>query len=121
MTKEYILGLLTTLKLTEKDINSLEKEAERINSLLAKLREEERSLKTEIESIHKQLPGLAARERNIDPELLERELLSILGRSKEEIGEDRAFRELERDSAVDAELKALKIKMGKNYQQEKTP
>ena len=99
--KEYILALLATLKLTEKESRSLEdeaarwksradlarsrlndgllaeaqKEAERINARLAGLREEERTLKERIDAVRKQLPGLAARERSIDPDLLEQELV----------------------------------------------
>jgi len=102
--KEYIFGFITTLKLTEKEIQSLEdeaakwksraelarskgiddllkgaeKEAEDISSKLATLREEEFSLKQQIAAIRRQLPGLAARERSIDADLLEQELLMLL-------------------------------------------
>ena len=102
--KEYIFGFITTLKLTEKEIQSLEdeaakwksraelarskgiddllkgaeKEAENISSKLATLREEEFSLKQQIAAIRRQLPGLAARERSIDADLLEQELLMLL-------------------------------------------
>ena len=106
ITKEYILGLFNTLKLTEKDICNLEeeeekwirrmelarskgaddlhseakKEAEGIKARLVRLQEEALSLKDEIAATHRQLPGLAARERSIDPDLLEQELLIALGR-----------------------------------------
>ena len=90
--KEYILALLTTLKLTEAEIRSLdgeaakwehrtdlarsqgkndllagaEKEIERVNAKKTKLLEEAESHKIEIEKMRKQLPGIAARERSID-------------------------------------------------------
>ena len=145
--KEYILELITALKLTEKEIHSLEeeeakwkgrmelasihgknelleearKEAERTNADLVKLREEEHSLKAELKSMRRQLPGLAARERSIDPELLEQQLLLALWSSEEEAEADRAFRKLETDSIIDAELKALKVKMNDKNGQDCTP
>jgi len=135
--KEYILGLITTLKLTEKEIHSLEedaakwkgrvelarsmgkndlafeaeKEADRIEKKIAGLREEEKSLKNQIEEARRQLPGLAARERSIDPDLLEQELLIALGQTEEEAETERAFRKLERESEADSALEALKEKL----------
>ena len=135
--KEYILGFIATLKLTEKEIRSLEdeaakwkdrvalarsrgmdglaaeaeKEAERINARLAGLQEEERTLKERIDFMRRQLPGLAARERSVDPDLLEQELLIALGSTEEEAGTERAFKKLEKDSAADAALEALKAKL----------
>ena len=135
--KEYILGFITTLKLTEKEIQTLEaeaakwksrldlarssgaedllreagKEAERINAKLADHREEARTLKGSIEAMRRQLPGLAARERSIDPDLLEQELLMALGRTEEEAETEKAFRRLEKDNATDAALEALKARM----------
>jgi phage shock protein A len=108
--KEFILGLISTLKLTEKEIRSLEDEAakwkgrvelalskekndlagdaerelQKINTKLEGLREEESSLKGEIDSMRRQLPGIAARERNIDPYLLEQELSMLLEELKAE-------------------------------------
>jgi phage shock protein A len=135
--KEYIFGLITTVKLTEKEIQSLEedaakwkgrvelarsggkkelageaqKEAERVEKKLAGLREEENSLRGQIDSIRRQLPGLAARERSIDPDLLEQELLMALGQTGEEAETDRAFRKLEKESQADSALQALKEKL----------
>jgi len=135
--KEYIFGFIATLKMTEKEIRSLEeeaakwkdridlarslgkddllaeaeKEADRVNTKLAGLREEEQALKAQIDVIRQQLPGLAARERSIDPDLLEQELLMALDRSEEEAGTDRAFRELEKDKAVDIALETMKAKL----------
>ena len=148
--KEYILGFITTLKLTEKEIHSLEgeaarwkgrldlartaeeprpsasaagsrgagdllaeaeREAERINTRLAALREEERSLKSQIDAMRRQLPGLSARERSIDPDLLEQEMLMALGQTGEEAATERSFRELEKNAAADVALEELKAKM----------
>jgi len=142
--KEYIYGFITTLKLTEKEIRSLEdetvkwesrielarsrgaggllaqaeKEAERIKVKLTALREEERILRERIAAMRRQLPqqllSLAARERNIDADLLEQELLMALGHTEEEAGADRAFSKLEKDNAAEEALEKLKLKMKGN-------
>ena len=138
--KEYIHAFIATLKLTEKQIYTLEdeaakwkgrielarskgmeelvaeaeREAEKINAKLSGLREEELSLKERIDVMRRQLPGLAARERSIDPDLLEQELLMALGKTEEETKTDRAFRELEKNSAADTALEALKAKLKEN-------
>jgi len=135
--KEYILGFIATLKLTEKEISSLEeeavkwkgradlarsrgmsdllagaeKEAERVNARLCALREEAQALKDGIDSMRRQLPGVAARERSVDPDVLEQELLMALGQTGEDVKAEKAFRELEKDHAADAALEALKAKM----------
>jgi phage shock protein A len=135
--KEYILNFITTLKLTEKEIGGLEeeaakwksrvdlarskgmegilaeaeREAERVNTKLAGLREEARSLKDSIADMRRQLPGLAARERSIDPDLLEQELLMALGITEEEADTERAFKKLEKENAADSALEALKAKL----------
>ena len=137
--KEHILALATTLKLTEKKINSLEaekakwkgrielaqskgmsdlaegavKEAQRIEAEINQLSEEVKTYKDEIENFRRQLPALAARERSIDPDLLEQELAMILGRSSEEAETEKAFQELEKSAAADADLDALKAKLNK--------
>jgi hypothetical protein len=138
--KDYILGLIATVKLTEKEIHSLEgeavkwrgrvelarsggkndlaseaeREAERTEKKLAALRDEEQSLRNQIEAIRRQLPGLAARERSVDPDLLEQELLMALGKTGEEAEADRAFRKLEKDSYAGSALEALKEKLRKH-------
>jgi phage shock protein A len=135
--KDYILNFNTTLKLTEKEIAALEeeaakwksrielaiskgaedilteavREAEKVNAKLAGLREEAHSLKDGIDAMKRQLPSLAARERSVDPDLLEQELLMALGQTEEEAATEKAFRKLEKDNAVDAALEALKAKM----------
>jgi phage shock protein A len=135
--KDYIFGFIATLKLTEKEIRSLgeeaakwgsrialamsrgmddlrleaEREAERIKARLAVLMEEERSLKDSISAMRRQLPGLAARERSIDPDLLEQELLMALGRTGEEDATEKAFEKLEKEKSADDALEALKAKL----------
>ena len=135
--KDYILNVATTLKLTEKEIRTLEDEAEKwkgrmelarsrgmndlvgeaeresdlINAKLAALREEERSLKNSIADMRRQLPGLAARERSIDPDLLEQELLMAAGLTEEDAKTERAFKKLEKEASADSALDALKAKM----------
>lgn len=140
--KEYIFHFISTLKLTEKKIQDLEEELSRWNSRieLAKSRDaadlaleaageaekiraqqailagEAAELKAQIEEMRKQLPGLAARERNIDPDLLEQELLIALGRmpgEEKQAETDRLFQQMEKDSAAETALEALKAKMGK--------
>jgi hypothetical protein len=104
--KEYIFRHISTLKLTEKALRELEEEigkwrgradlargkglpdlareaeakTEGLMARQAALGSEIEELKTQIESMRRQLPGLAARERRIDPDLLEQELLIALGR-----------------------------------------
>jgi len=135
--REYISAFIATVKLTEKDIQSLEneaekwknrmelarskgmeelaaeaeKEAEKINTKLAGLREEECILRERVTAMRRQLPGLAARERSIDVDLLEQELLMALGRTGEETETERTFKTLEKESAADAALEVLKSKM----------
>jgi phage shock protein A len=135
--KEYIFLHINTLKLTEKKRESLkaecekwnarvalarskgaedlaleaEKEAVRLQAQLDALDTEINELKSQIESMRKQVPGLAARERSIDPDLLEQELLISLGRipgdDNAEPKTEAAFNELNADAA----LEALKAKM----------
>ncbi|GHU93441.1 hypothetical protein FACS189479_04820 [Spirochaetia bacterium] len=141
--KEYILQFISTLKLTEKKIHDLEGElarwnsrielaksrgaadlaleaenqAEKIRTQQAALTGEAAELKIQIEKMRKQLPGLAARERSIDPDLLEQELLIAAGRmpgEEKQAETDRLFSKLEKDQAAEAALEALKAKIGKN-------
>lgn len=137
--KAYIAQYLTTLKLTEKKLaecaaeevkwrgrvalarskgvedlaqeaeKQVERATEQKNSLSAEIAE----LKSQIETMRKHLPGLAARERSIDPDLLEQELLIVTGYSRgdEELAAtDRRLKELEQSATLDAELAALKTK-----------
>jgi phage shock protein A len=141
--KDYILQFVSTLKLTEKEIAVLveelgkwrgrvdlargksaedlaaeaEKEVQRITEKKTVLEDEAAVLKAQIENMRQQLPGLAARQRSIDPDLLEQELLIAMGRmpgTENEAAADRAFEALEKEQAADDALEALKTKMGKN-------
>ena len=135
--KQELLALITTLKLTEKEIQALkekavrwktrielarvqgreellaeaEKEAEKINIKLAELQGEVQTYKNQIEDLRKQMPALTAGERKIDVDLLEQELLMALGKTGEEAETDRAFRKLEKDNAAETALQAMKIKL----------
>jgi len=135
--KEYILGFITTLKLTEREILSQEDMAARwerrvelarfkksedllakaeseagiINEKLSKLREEKRNLTECIAVMRRQIPELAARERSVDADLLEQELLMALGRTGEDAGTENAFKKLENDNSADAALEELKAKL----------
>jgi predicted nucleic acid-binding Zn-ribbon protein len=130
--KEYIFRYITTLKLTEKKHGELTGEydkwlarlelarsrgaedlalaaqgqADKVRAERDALEAEIADLKARIRRMRNQLPGLAARERSIDPDLLEQELLIALGGTP---GEDRAP-ELERQFAA-AALEALKAKL----------
>ncbi|MCL2265517.1 MAG: chromosome partitioning protein [Treponema sp.] len=135
--KEYIFNFISTLKITEKQIQSLDdeinkwqsrmdiaaskgqaelaQEAEKEkNNLFEKqstLRAEADQLKLQIEEMKRQLPMLASRERRIDPDLLEQELLMAAGYmpgDEEKIRAERRFREMEKAQAVDTAFEELK-------------
>ena len=134
---EYLFALLQTLKLTEKDraalesevetwqhrvdlaralgraelVSAAEKEAAYRTEKLAILRKEEIDLKQQIEFTRRKLSGLAARERSVDPDLLQQDLLLALGRTGEDAETEKDFAKIEKESSADAELKALKAKM----------
>jgi phage shock protein A len=139
--RDYIRGYLTTLKLTEKKREALEgelskwrgraalaqsrgeaalaaaaeREAARLEGEFSALAGEEAALRSQIEAMVRQLPGIAARERRIDQDLLEQELLILLGRSPgADLGAAQKIEaDFERLDAEDA-LQALKAKMRKN-------
>ncbi|GHV43801.1 hypothetical protein AGMMS49546_26460 [Spirochaetia bacterium] len=140
--KEYIFHHISTLKLTEKKIQDLEgelarwnsrielaksrgagdlaqeaaDEAEKIRARRTALADEAAELKAQIEEMRKQLPSLAARERSIDPDMLEQALLIAAGLmpgEEKQAETDRLFNQLEKDSSTEAALDALKTKMGK--------
>lgn len=133
--KEYLFHHIAALKLTEKSRDELladldkwekraelahnrnapelaaeaEKEAGRIRAKAETLAAEIAELRTKIETIRRDIPALAARERAVDPDLLEQELLITLGKNPgDEIpdkGADRDFKAVEADAALEA-LKA---------------
>jgi len=136
--KEYIFHHITALKLTEKSRLELlaeldkwekraelarnkgdpnltaaaEKEAALFRAKTETLADEIAELKALIEKMRKEIPLLAARERSVDPDLLEQELLIALGKNP---GDDLATEKAERDFKAleaDAALEALKVKLG---------
>lgn len=141
--KEYIFHHIAALKLTEKRIEELgaelgkwtaridlahsrgdmelassaEGEAEKIKARRAAVVDEAAEMKERINVMKKQLPCLAARERSVDPDLLEQELLmdnGYLPGDEEKAKTERAFKEIEKQSSTEAALEALKTKMGRN-------
>ena len=141
--KEYILNFISTLKLTEKQIQNIDEEivkwrqrtelanskgqpdlAQEAEKELNLLREKQLALKTEaellklqIEEMRRQIPLLAARERSIDPDLLEQELLMAAGYlpgDEEKARNERLFREMEKEAAANSALDELKAKIGKD-------
>ena len=142
MTKEYIYNFIATLKLTERQILNIDdeidkwrsrvelanskgqpelaREAEKEQNRLAEkqqtLKAEAEQLKLQIEEMRRQIPLLAARERSIDPDLLEQELLMAAGNlpgDEEKVRAERQFREMERAQTAEAALDELKTKMQK--------
>ena len=137
--REYIFHHLTTLHLTEKardeatvaaekwrdrvnlahekgdmDLaHEAEREAARHEARRDALAAESDALTGQIEQMRRQIPGLAARERSIDPDLLEQELRIALGEppgdGAMEAETSRRFEEM----SADAALEALKAKMGR--------
>jgi phage shock protein A len=139
--KEYILGFISTLKLTEKELEGLSEEeakwerrvnlaqAQRKDDLLrsaegerekirirkTELKREAEELRIKIDKLKAELRILPAKERSVDPDLLEQELLILTGRmpgEEKEARQDRAFEKLEKESAAEAALDALKARMG---------
>jgi phage shock protein A len=138
--KQYIVQHLIQCKLNAKKIDELNLEVEKWNRRIElaqsknemdlaneaqrkvdQLRAECETLTTEnddlknvIDSMRRQLPGLASRERSIDPDLLEQELLIAAGYNpgdEEKVGLNKKFADLEKDASADAALEALKRKM----------
>jgi len=138
--KNLIFGLVSTLKLTEKQIQNLdeeiskwqsridlaaakgsaelaleaEKEKNTLTEKQAALRTEADQIKDQIEELKRQLPLLASRERSIDPDLLEQELLMAAGYipgDEEKVRLERQFKEMEKEQKAADALEALKAKM----------
>jgi phage shock protein A len=138
--REYIFHHITTLKLSEKKIRELdgelarwqnraelarskgaadlaaeaEKQTETIRAKRSGLEEENAGLRAGIERMRAQIPALAARERSVDPDLLEQELLMAAGYNPGDEGAartDRQFRDLEKEGDAEEALRALKARM----------
>ncbi|GHV63273.1 hypothetical protein AGMMS49587_12770 [Spirochaetia bacterium] len=141
--RKYILQFISTLKLTEKKLGETEaaltkwrgrgelahsrgapdlaaeaeKEVKILEALQNDLQAEIAELRSQIERMRLQLPSLAARERSIDPDMLEQELLMVAGRmpgEEKQAERDRLLNKLEKDSAAEAALEALKAKIRQN-------
>jgi phage shock protein A len=139
--QDHVVRHISTLKLMEKRLEELDrelekwkarielarskgeealsleagKEAERIGAEREILAAEITELRTRIAYMRRQLPGRGARERSVDPDLLEQELLMAAGAlpgDEEKAKTERMFRSLERDDAAEVALKQLKAKMG---------
>jgi phage shock protein A len=146
--REYILRFITTTKLNERQIQNLKtgqekwetrmrlartrdspglvSEAEaayqRITRQIQDLENENTGLKTQIRTMIRQLPGLEARERSIDPDILEQELLMAAGHmpgDEEKPREEREFTALEREALAESALRELKQKMRQTPEDEK--
>lgn len=136
--KEYIFHYITTLKLTEKQHQALEgklaqwekrvdlarsrgfedlargaeEEAERVKERQRVLSLEMAALESQIEQLRRQIPALAARERSVDPDILEQELLMALGRLPGDADSGNSTEAALNRAVADAALEALKAKMG---------
>ncbi|MHC6204690.1 PspA/IM30 family protein [Breznakiellaceae bacterium SP9] len=139
--KEYIAGFVMTVKLSEKKLAELsgqvskwqgridlarskgaadlaaeaQKQLDIVQGQRQSLLSEIADLKEQVAAMRKQLPGLAARERSIDQDLLEQELLMALGYmpgDEDKLELDRKFNEIEKSAGVDTELDNLKAAMG---------
>jgi phage shock protein A len=138
--KEYIFGFVATVKLNEKEIAALEAEADKwrkriglaraagkpdlaleaenrtaeTDSSLKSLKAETAILKAQIQNMTAQLPGLAARERSIDPDLLMQEILIAAGLNpgdEDKLDQERKFAALEKNAAADEALAAIKAEL----------
>ncbi|GAB1483720.1 hypothetical protein MASR2M78_25360 [Treponema sp.] len=138
--KEYIGAHIASLKLTEKKLVELNANLERwerrfelarnssdsqlISEAMRqtelakgdrdKLAAEKAELEEMIERMKSQLPTLASRNRSVDPDLLEQELLMAAGRmpgEEDAAATERKFAKLEKEADVAAALEALKAKM----------
>jgi phage shock protein A len=138
--KEYIGRYIMTLKLTEKAYDALaeqyetwvsrirlaqsqeaadlagqaQQELDNIRTKQASLGEEIADLRAKIEKMKQQFPGLAARERSIDPDLLQQELLIATGHlpgDDDRVAVDQEFKAMEKSASAEVALEVLKAKM----------
>ena len=92
-------------------------EAAKVGAERDKIAAETDELTAQIDSMRRQLPSLGARQRTIDPDLLEQELLIAAGRTpgdEEEAAAADAARKiahLEKHAAADEQLAALKARL----------
>jgi len=90
-----------------------EAERARVLSERGALAAETEALAASIETMRRQLPGLAARQRSVDPDLLEQELVIAAGGTPGDEAADTARKigELEKGAAADEALAALKARL----------
>ncbi|MDR2482590.1 MAG: hypothetical protein LBD08_03050, partial [Treponema sp.] len=89
-----------------------EEEAERVKERQRVLSLEIAALESQIEQLRRQIPALAARERSVDPDILEQELLMVLGRLPGDADSGGGTEAALNRVSADAALEALKAKMG---------
>jgi len=140
--KQYLLGFITTYKLTIKKIDEIdaeiakwnsraelarskgaedlaaeaEKEVERLNVTKQNLLTEADEYKTQIAEIQSQFKTLGAYVRSVDPDLLNQELLMSAGYNpgeEDKLRTEAKLRELEKETQAQSALDELKAKMGK--------
>lgn len=145
--REYVAAHIASLILTEKKLSELEAdiakwrdraalargkgaedlaqaadaEAARIDADRQRIDLEAADLRAQIERMKHQLGALPAKERSVDPDLLEQELLIASGRmpgEEDAVRTERAFAALEKESAADAALAALKEKARREQDRE---
>ncbi len=138
--KEYILAHIASLKLTERKIAELDAELatwkrridlaqskgavdlvdaaqgemNRLQAERDRIAAEAGELDGQIQRMRTQLPGLEARKRTIDPDLLEQELLMAAGHmpgDEDKVAVERNLAALEKSAAADNALAALKSKL----------
>ena len=143
ISREYVFGYLSTLKLTELEINALLEEEikwekrislaqnnedrellesaiaewEKIKNKKAILEAEAVELRVKIENLKAELRIQPAKDRSVDPDLLEQELLILCGRlpgDEIKAKQDRSFEKMEKEAAANAALAELKAKIAKH-------
>ncbi|MDR1143534.1 MAG: hypothetical protein LBK77_04840, partial [Spirochaetaceae bacterium] len=138
--KEYIFEFLAAIKLNEKEIAHLEAETDKwrkrldlahsggepdlvleaerraaeTDNALASLKAETAILQTPVKKMTAQRPGLAARERSVDPDTLTQEILIAAGLNsgdEDKLEQERIFAAFEKNAAADKALAAMKAKL----------
>ena len=138
--KEYIIAHIASLKLTERKIAELDAELgtwkrrmelaqskgaidlaeaaqgemNRLQAERDRIAAEAGELEGQIQRMRTQIPGLEARKRTIDPDLLEQELLIATGHmpgDEDKVALERDFAALEKKTSAEDALAALKAKM----------
>ena len=138
--REYIVQHMASLKLTDRKVAELDADLEKWNARLIlaqgkglvdlaeaarkelevrraerdRISAEAEDLRGQIERMRRQLPTLGSRERSVDPDLLEQELLMASGAlpgDEDKVKAERDLRELEKTQTAELDLAALKAKL----------